>query len=49
MPVIIKYKCEKCKGETDVQGVECVNCLFKGAMKVAGHKHCIHFYDKKKE
>lgn len=39
MPVIVKFKCPKCKGETEVENKLCRACDFMKDLNKNGGKH----------
>lgn len=39
MPVPVKFKCSKCKGATNTEGMECISCSVKKIFADFGQKH----------
>jgi hypothetical protein len=39
MPVIVKFTCPKCRGETDTEGVRCIACSMHDLIKSQGGKY----------
>jgi predicted RNA-binding Zn-ribbon protein involved in translation (DUF1610 family) len=50
MPVIVKFTCPKCRGETDIEGVRCIACSMHDLIKSQGGKYFpSHYNIKNKE